>query len=90
MSSSSNPSSAVPAAGSFTRLLNNVLQGNGQDLRWREEPVEVSHDKAKSTYWNVTAIVDGDPMDCGSGPKLRVAKDQAAKKTLILLGTIEP
>ncbi|KAF9520200.1 hypothetical protein BS47DRAFT_1336172 [Hydnum rufescens UP504] len=88
MSSSSAPSPTVIAAGSHTRLLNNVLQSNKQDLRWKEELIEVSH-KPQSIYWNVTAVVDGDPMGSGSAPKLRVAKDRAARETLILLGKIE-
>ncbi|KAF9514251.1 hypothetical protein BS47DRAFT_893667 [Hydnum rufescens UP504] len=42
-----------------------------------------------SINWRATAVVDGQPIESGSGPRLKVAKDRAAKEALIALGQIE-
>ncbi|KAF9520197.1 hypothetical protein BS47DRAFT_1387528 [Hydnum rufescens UP504] len=85
MSSSSNRS--VNKAGAAERLLHKVLQGNKQDLTWKEEVHEVS-EAPRHVNWQVTAIVDGEAMGSGSAPKLRVAKARAAGQALINLGVI--
>ncbi|KAF9520198.1 hypothetical protein BS47DRAFT_1336168 [Hydnum rufescens UP504] len=84
--SSSHPS--VTKAGEHIRLLNKCLRRSKRELRWKEESIEVSAHQ-KSTRWQATAIVDGDPLGSGSGGQLKVAKDQAAREALIKLGIIE-
>ncbi|KAF9514246.1 hypothetical protein BS47DRAFT_892819 [Hydnum rufescens UP504] len=42
-----------------------------------------------SKLWKVTAVVDGQSIGFGSGVRLRVAKDRAAREALIALGQLE-
>ncbi|KAF9509336.1 hypothetical protein BS47DRAFT_1349344 [Hydnum rufescens UP504] len=86
MPSPSNPS--ITKAG-HVRLLKNCLRNTNWDLQWKEEFVEVSAE-TKSPHWEATVIVNGDPLGSGSGPKLKVAKDRAAREALIALKMIKP
>jgi len=79
----------VIPAGGHTRALHNFLQGNGHQLTWTEEVEEVSQPSGRP-YWRVAAVVDGEPLGFGSGPRLKTAKDRAAQQALIDLGQIEP
>ncbi|KAF9509315.1 hypothetical protein BS47DRAFT_1349304 [Hydnum rufescens UP504] len=88
MSSPSNPS--ITRAG-HVRRLENLSQSSKWELEWKEEPVgeSVSAD-GKPMDWEATVIVDGVPLGTGSGPKLKVAKDRAAREALIALRIIKP
>ncbi|KAF9510029.1 hypothetical protein BS47DRAFT_1348442 [Hydnum rufescens UP504] len=68
----------IPAGG-HARTLHNFLQGNRRQLAWTEEIVEVSTPK-ESPYWCAAAVVGGEPLGFGSGPRLKTAKDQAAQQ----------
>ncbi|KAF9511570.1 hypothetical protein BS47DRAFT_1158598 [Hydnum rufescens UP504] len=58
-------------------------------MNMQEEEETVRSDSMISIYWRATAIVDGESIGWGSGPRLKVAKDRAARDALIALGQIE-
>ncbi|KAF9502566.1 hypothetical protein BS47DRAFT_1386636 [Hydnum rufescens UP504] len=76
----SSSNAAVISAGGHVRALHNFLHGSKRELTWTEEVVEVSQPE-KCTLWHVTAVVDGEPLGSGSGPRLKTAKARAAEIT---------
>ncbi|KAF9507089.1 hypothetical protein BS47DRAFT_1385304 [Hydnum rufescens UP504] len=74
----SSSNAVVISAGGHVRALHNFLQGSKRQLTWREEVVEVSQQN-KCPLWRVTAVVDGEPLGFGSGPRLKTAKARAAE-----------